>query len=681
MHTKRGMRLLGILFILNPLALIVITHISNAKDISIENINDTTEVNNDDNINLTLYNYEDKFSVEESNDHESIEYPDIIPKNTDNQIDESTPKVAPQGFEPNDYKIGDVGICDEGDEDTSCNITTPKNFTTNQEFNFTELYIQPGGSIELTYGANLTLNASVIIMEDTANITAQVVNITAENITLNFGSVINVTGKGYQGGYWSNGSGPGGGIAMTGSGWYTASGAGYGGEGGYGLGVSGIMDGGMAYGSITEPTDLGSGGGGGGGRIAMYYNTNSFTGSVSVDPGMGYQAGEAGTVFQCYTISNVTCSGSEEDLYATSVGIRQTTHYSITQNISINRTIITDWHQDYVRWNESATNTTTIATYNITGLNASLSYFVYDNGVYQQRATTDDSGNLALFNITLSSEHEIIIISSTLPIIYLEMPEDNATNTTTNTIDFTYNVTDYDSDINNCSLIINDEANLTESSITVDAVNNLTTYLPNGDYLWSVNCTDENNNIGNSEVWNITIDYTAPVAANETEEMREFNIGAGLFIDLPKGPTLGLAEGDRGSFLVKGRDYTILLKQVTQDEVIFEIGPSNYIIVVKIGETQNVDIDKDGEEDFSITLHRIDMEYGMAHFSMKLIEKLPPPEKPKPPEIRPGTEQPLQKKDWRWAIIIIIIASLIFITLFLILITKKRRKKKQKRKK
>lgn len=35
--------------------------------------------------------------------------------------------------------------------------------------------------------------------------------------------------------------------------------------------------------------------------------------------------------------------------------------------------------------------------------------------------------------------------------------------------------------------------------------------IANGDYNWSVNCTDENNNIGTSEIWNLTVNYVAPV--------------------------------------------------------------------------------------------------------------------------------------------------------------------------
>jgi hypothetical protein len=66
------------------------------------------------------------------------------------------------------------------------------------------------------------------------------------NVVIDAGSAINVTGKGY-----GSASGPGAGITTP----YSGGGAAYGGNGA-------TADGGIAYGSVTNPTSLGSGGGG-----------------------------------------------------------------------------------------------------------------------------------------------------------------------------------------------------------------------------------------------------------------------------------------------------------------------------------------------------------------------------------------------------------------------------------
>ena len=95
-------------------------------------------------------------------------------------------------------------------------------------------------------------NSSVDIEIINSRITSNI-NFTIRNITINDGSVINATGKGYSGGTLT-GSGTGGAT-------YTGSGGSYGGRGGY---ISAYL--GLAYGDPLKPTDLGSGGSSSGGN-------------------------------------------------------------------------------------------------------------------------------------------------------------------------------------------------------------------------------------------------------------------------------------------------------------------------------------------------------------------------------------------------------------------------------
>ncbi len=112
--------------------------------------------------------------------------------------------------------------------------------------------------------------------------------------------------------------------------------------------------------------------------------------------------------------------------------------------------------------------------------------------------------NIANTNITVT----LVTLDTLPPTVNLESPLNNSYNGTTNTIDFTYNVSDT-SDVDNCSLLINNEVNITTDvgNITKDTTQNLTTYLPNGDYDWSVSCTDNSNNMGTGESRNISINY------------------------------------------------------------------------------------------------------------------------------------------------------------------------------
>jgi hypothetical protein len=78
------------------------------------------------------------------------------------------------------------------------------------------------------------------------------------NLTVEGGGLLDVSGAGYKGGegQYTNGYGPGGGVATT-----AGDGGGYGGQGQWGLGT--VHTGSQVYGSTTNPAAPGSGGGGG----------------------------------------------------------------------------------------------------------------------------------------------------------------------------------------------------------------------------------------------------------------------------------------------------------------------------------------------------------------------------------------------------------------------------------
>jgi hypothetical protein len=75
------------------------------------------------------------------------------------------------------------------------------------------------------------------------------------------------------------------------------------------------------------------------------------------------------------------------------------------------------------------------------------------------------------------------------PTINLILPENLSTNTTSNTIDFTYNVSDL-TNITQCSLIINNSINQSSQNITRNSTMVFTTFLTNSYYSWRINCTD-----------------------------------------------------------------------------------------------------------------------------------------------------------------------------------------------
>lgn len=110
-----------------------------------------------------------------------------------------------------------------------------------------------GGSNELTISGDLTVNSGTILCKgDTSTINGTGIIINAANVTVDSGAKVSADSQGF-----SASEGPGEGVDGAGAG-----GGGYGGQGG-----ESAVRGGLTYGSVTQPTALGSGGGNNGASL------------------------------------------------------------------------------------------------------------------------------------------------------------------------------------------------------------------------------------------------------------------------------------------------------------------------------------------------------------------------------------------------------------------------------
>jgi hypothetical protein len=114
-----------------------------------------------------------------------------------------------------------------------------------------------------------------------------------------------------------------------------------------------------------------------------------------------------------------------------------------------------------------------------------------------------------------------ILSDNTAPVITLITPLNNNYTTSVN-ITFYYNVTDPDSSIANCSLIINNSIINTTNDPIRNITLNFTTNLSESLSIWQVNCTDINGNINTSGIRNITLDTTGPVSALDRPQNDSF---------------------------------------------------------------------------------------------------------------------------------------------------------------
>ena len=110
-------------------------------------------------------------------------------------------------------------------------------------------------------------------------------------------------------------------------------------------------------------------------------------------------------------------------------------------------------------------------------------------------------------NYTYSYEsHYITVLDNVAPNISLESPDNGTLNP--QNVTFEYSVVDADSEIANCSLIIDGTVNITNSTVNESIIQDF--FVPGlvvGNHTWRIDCIDDsvNANLGTSETRNITI--------------------------------------------------------------------------------------------------------------------------------------------------------------------------------
>jgi hypothetical protein len=203
---------------------------------------------------------------------------------------------------------------DDGNESCSNNLTIV-------EAGYPEC---PDGSGDLTISSETAISSSIVcktilitstgILVVNSNVLNIPINVTAENLIIEAGGVINLSGRGYAGGVgYVAGNGPGAGKLAN-----YGGGAGYGGYGGISSSPSGA---GASYGSITAPNYVGSGGSGGatsgpansggaGGGAVFFNITDTFENNGTIEAeglsgtNLSSWCGGAGSGGSVYIITN-----------------------------------------------------------------------------------------------------------------------------------------------------------------------------------------------------------------------------------------------------------------------------------------------------------------------------------------------------------------------------------------
>jgi len=199
-------------------------------------------------------------------------------------------------------------------------------------------------------------------------------------------------------------------------------------------------------------------------------------------------------------------------------------------------------------------------------------------------------------------------IDLTAPNVTIVGPEEAYSATGTSTLAFQFNASD-NINITNCSLVINGGISAYNSSAISNDTNTITKEVSAGVYTWSINCTDEVGNTGNSTARSLTINEeqtqtpsggggsgggTGAVTYSVTEEQAA------------KGYTKELKEKDRISFAVsrqnKSEGHNLIMNSINPNEANMTISSNMINFVLRTGEEKRFNLSSADYFDFSVKL-------------------------------------------------------------------------------
>ncbi|MFH1359228.1 MAG: hypothetical protein ABIH37_05040, partial [archaeon] len=248
--------------------------------------------------------------------------------------------------------------------------------------------------------------------------------------------------------------------------------------------------------------------GGGGGRVSIEYTTSTFTGAVSVAGGISTEGpGQPGTYFLCQSSFRGACSSGAS-------GLNLITNFSVDKSVNITRNII-NFSLISIKWNDTSTNSSNIAIYNITGYRENNSYYLYRDNVYNMTLTTNSGGVLLLFNSSLNSSSHVLEVLDYAPNVTLLSPANNSYSNNSN-VNFTANISD--TNLKNATLnIYNSTDDLVNQTTTtfadgvVQTVVGAVITLLDGIYDWFYTIFDWAGNSFTTSNFTVTIDTTYPL--------------------------------------------------------------------------------------------------------------------------------------------------------------------------
>ena len=280
-----------------------------------------------------------------------------------------------------------------------------------------------------------------------------------------------------------------------------------------------------------------------------------------------------------------------------------TTSNSMTFNCTLQNTIANLTNVTLQIWNVTNNSLVYNATTNISGANNETTF------AYNLTAEDDYDWNCLAYdadsNSILGDSNYTITLDSTNPVVSLESPDDDASESE-GSIDFEFNVSDTN-DIVNCSLVVDDEIEDTSTSISKGTSESLSLSLNAGSYDWKIRCYDEAGNSDDSAEREITI-----TSSSDDDDDSSDSSGSGgaaaiarnyiaTKAEFEKGYSKALKEGDKINFTKNNESHKLELDDATNSSIKIKIYSDVFTLTILLGETEKADLNSDNIYDIAVT--------------------------------------------------------------------------------
>lgn len=211
-------------------------------------------------------------------------------------------------------------------------------------------------------------------------------------------------------------------------------------------------------------------------------------------------------------------------------------------------------------------------------------------------------------NFSYGDSNYSFVLDSTSPVISLVSPADLSSYSGAQTIEFQYNPSE--SNIANCSLILNSEVVSTDFSVLNSATNIFSSSLAVGSYTWKIRCSDKASNLADSEIRSLTISSSSSGgsgggggggggSAGSSSVSSILNYSASDF-EIMSGTTKQFVEGQSIKFFVDKLEHKLVTKSIYSDKVLVNIFSEPIELLIYLNQVQKVDIDNDGYYDLEL---------------------------------------------------------------------------------